>query len=338
MSEAKSKTKTTKAVVVGLHGAMGSGKDTAADLLQSLATSAGITRIARIQFAGVLRSSIEVLTKGRICASETRSTEQKARMIPDGCMGTTLGEFTNRILDAVDHAVRAGEHTSFFNQTKHTDVSNDVDILEAARRLTGVAFSRTDSDDLKVLTPNITIGRLLQLFGTEVGRQLVADDIWVRPVERQLEQAELAIVTDVRFPNELDFLKSRYALVYTIDAERRLLASSTDAASASAAPTATAPTTAASTAATASTTAASAAATAPTTAASAAAAAAAAAPTATAGRSKTHASETAMRDALPSKFAETIDNNTTLDVFETTIRQHVWPTVLQQLIAIPREK
>jgi hypothetical protein len=68
----------------------------------------------------------------------------------------------------------------------------------------------------------MTVGRLLQLFGTEVGRELCRDDLWIRPVERQVERATLAIISDVRFPNELAFVQGRNGLVFSVDAAKRL--------------------------------------------------------------------------------------------------------------------
>jgi hypothetical protein len=56
------------------------------------------------------------------------------------------------------------------------------------------------------------IRRLLQVFGTEVGRQLIKDSLWVDIVLKQIH-AEINnpghrfVITDVRFPNELAALR-----------------------------------------------------------------------------------------------------------------------------------
>jgi hypothetical protein len=52
------------------------------------------------------------------------------------------------------------------------------------------------------------VRRLLQVFGTEVGRELIADSIWVDIVldqmENGLEHEEAKfVITDMRFPNEV---------------------------------------------------------------------------------------------------------------------------------------
>ena len=53
------------------------------------------------------------------------------------------------------------------------------------------------------------VRRLLQVFGTEVGRELFSDSVWVDIAKRRLKDALAtgapgAILTGVRFPNELD--------------------------------------------------------------------------------------------------------------------------------------
>lgn len=62
--------------------------------------------------------------------------------------------------------------------------------------------------------------RLAQLFGTEFGRQLVADDIWIRCAQRQLDNLRDMeretfmpfaglVISDVRFENEAAWIRSQ---------------------------------------------------------------------------------------------------------------------------------
>ena len=54
------------------------------------------------------------------------------------------------------------------------------------------------------------VRRLMQLMGTEVGRNLFDADIWVKLAERKLESTLSvgdAVFTDVRFPNEARLIK-----------------------------------------------------------------------------------------------------------------------------------
>lgn len=50
--------------------------------------------------------------------------------------------------------------------------------------------------------------RLLQVFGTEVGRELLGEDIWVDIAKKKIAPAGRFIITDVRFPNEVKMVKS----------------------------------------------------------------------------------------------------------------------------------
>ncbi len=45
----------------------------------------------------------------------------------------------------------------------------------------------------------------MQVFGTEVGRSLLGDDVWVQALFNQLsrERPEKVVITDCRFPNEI---------------------------------------------------------------------------------------------------------------------------------------
>lgn len=50
------------------------------------------------------------------------------------------------------------------------------------------------------------VRRLLQVFGTEVGRELLGQDVWVNALHKQLEPTKNYVITDVRFPNEARFV------------------------------------------------------------------------------------------------------------------------------------
>jgi len=58
-------------------------------------------------------------------------------------------------------------------------------------------------DEAKVEYPEVR--RLMQVMGTDVGRSLLGQDIWVNLLFKQLgeENPERAVLTDCRFPNEI---------------------------------------------------------------------------------------------------------------------------------------
>lgn len=53
----------------------------------------------------------------------------------------------------------------------------------------------------------ITPRYILQIFGTEVCRNNLIDTIWIDSLERKILQYENIVITDVRFNNEIEFLK-----------------------------------------------------------------------------------------------------------------------------------
>lgn len=63
----------------------------------------------------------------------------------------------------------------------------------------------------------ITPRYILQYFGTEVCRNNLLDSIWVDSLERKIQQYDNVVITDVRFKNEIDFLKSIGAVFIQID-------------------------------------------------------------------------------------------------------------------------
>lgn len=60
---------------------------------------------------------------------------------------------------------------------------------------------------------NPEVRRLLQVMGTEVGRQMIDENVWVdmadRRIQEYLDQGTSVIVTGIRFRNELDMIHRR---------------------------------------------------------------------------------------------------------------------------------
>ena len=56
-----------------------------------------------------------------------------------------------------------------------------------------------------------------QFLGTEMGRKLVGEDIWTNAFRKRATLFELVACSDVRFPNELDLIRSMGGKVYRIE-------------------------------------------------------------------------------------------------------------------------
>lgn len=65
---------------------------------------------------------------------------------------------------------------------------------------------------------DITPRYILQYFGTDVLRSHLHNDIWINSLERQILQldSDKIIVTDCRFPNELNMIRSNNGIVIEI--------------------------------------------------------------------------------------------------------------------------
>lgn len=62
----------------------------------------------------------------------------------------------------------------------------------------------------------------MQTLGTEWGRQLIADDLWVSVLRTRAANAGKAVVSDVRFDNECAAIRDAGGQVYRIDAHQRV--------------------------------------------------------------------------------------------------------------------
>jgi hypothetical protein len=54
----------------------------------------------------------------------------------------------------------------------------------------------------------VTPRLILQKMGTEACRHGIADNIWIAALEKRIQGYEDVVITDCRFPNEIDFIRS----------------------------------------------------------------------------------------------------------------------------------
>ena len=63
-----------------------------------------------------------------------------------------------------------------------------------------------------------SVRHMMQTLGTEWGRELVHPDIWIKLAECVLfERGERMIVSDVRFDNEAEFIRSKGGVILHVD-------------------------------------------------------------------------------------------------------------------------
>jgi hypothetical protein len=68
----------------------------------------------------------------------------------------------------------------------------------------------------KLNMPNLTPRLILQLIGTDVFRNHFHSNIWVTCVERKLKKYPKVVITDCRFPNEIQVLRDNGAKIIKI--------------------------------------------------------------------------------------------------------------------------
>ena len=54
----------------------------------------------------------------------------------------------------------------------------------------------------------VTPRLILQKFGTEACREGIADNIWIAALEKRIHGYDDVVISDCRFPNEIDFIRS----------------------------------------------------------------------------------------------------------------------------------
>lgn len=74
---------------------------------------------------------------------------------------------------------------------------------------------RVDSQGWESAKKHPEIRRLLQVMGTEAGRQVLGENIWVDTVLNQIGDRD-AVITDCRFPNEAQAVKDRGGFVVRV--------------------------------------------------------------------------------------------------------------------------
>lgn len=57
---------------------------------------------------------------------------------------------------------------------------------------------------------------IMQTLGTEWGRDIIGDDIWLRAWGRRTADILSVVADDIRFPNEASYIKDKGGLVYKI--------------------------------------------------------------------------------------------------------------------------
>ena len=63
---------------------------------------------------------------------------------------------------------------------------------------------------------HITPRNMLQLMGTEIGRDMIHPDVWIYAMERRMQLYPNVVIADVRFPNEMRFIQEKGGFIVRV--------------------------------------------------------------------------------------------------------------------------
>lgn len=181
--------------VVAFGGRAGAGKDTAAAMMAEILAEEGAP-FAHSKFATDLRWVLEIITG--IPAAETTSAEDKARVVK--LPGYTPADLIRRIRNAI--VVTTGREPT------EDAIDGVASVLTAlprglVRSLGGTIAATEVGVITRVHIVEMTVGRLLQVLGTEAFRGHVGPDVWVESCHRRRAPGVTTIISDARFDNEV---------------------------------------------------------------------------------------------------------------------------------------
>jgi dephospho-CoA kinase len=91
------------------------------------------------------------------------------------------------------------------------DYGDEIIDYRSAVRKKGMDYVKRNYDEIR---------RWLQIIGTEYGRDVFGPDCWIRALDARIKDSPLVAVRDVRFENEIDYIRSRGGFVVWVQSNR----------------------------------------------------------------------------------------------------------------------
>jgi hypothetical protein len=185
-------------MIIGISGKIKSGKDAIGKIIQMLAQ--GIDSNTQIKdyvkgtnitgfdweikkFADKLKDIVCLLIN---CTRE----ELEDRDFKEKELGKEWWYYTDSLFNSTD-----SEQNLYSYSKYHRQLKNDLDFY------------------IIKLTPR----EILQLLGTEAGREIIHPNIWVNALFSEYTKSSNWIITDVRFPNEIKAIKDKGGIVIRVE-------------------------------------------------------------------------------------------------------------------------
>lgn len=179
-----------KPTIIGLYADAGAGKDSVTDVIESYCEHWEIS-FGRFSFAEPVYALAAVILG----------------TTPEN-LGERRGKEIDRWFSVTDKQIEDARDVYNSYGLNRWEEFSDIWPIFSEKHLTQYegtwSVSGDPSDRMMFISPR----RMLQLVGTEFGRQLIREDVWLMTLLNKINEVapDLAVVTDVRFPNELNFI------------------------------------------------------------------------------------------------------------------------------------
>ena len=171
-------------MIISVSGKIGSGKDTVGKIIQHLTSE-----WAEKDFKDT--DMLETRSEWQI-----KKYAEKLKQIACIILGCTREQLEDREFKEKE----LGEEWKFYRVTNQYQTFIFDNLKDASESHGGYYIGQ----EVK-LTPR----KILQLLGTEAGRQIIHPNIWVNALMSEYKESSQWIITDTRFPNELQAVKDR---------------------------------------------------------------------------------------------------------------------------------
>lgn len=193
-----------KNTIILMAGAARSGKDTSADILAEKFSKIPDVHVNRTYFAKALKLSLKKVfgLTDRHVFGDKKEKNFRLSLDTEMWVRLTLEELHHGALMSVD------SHMKKLGQDTLTTAHNIVAAMVKAIRENGVELGATTKFDRYSVSPR----QLMQWWGTEAVRVGAYDGAWIDCVKFDIgmEGAEVSIISDARFDNEVSEIKSAF--------------------------------------------------------------------------------------------------------------------------------
>jgi hypothetical protein len=178
-----------KPVIIGLYGEAGAGKDASAKFIHEWATNNQKSNFGYFSFA----EPVYALTAVILGTTSEKLAEREQKETPQWFSVTA------------SNLERARDTYCSYGLDSYEEFSDIWPIFEdKCLDKHDADFENQDALYMLYISPR----RMLQLVGTELGRDLINENVWLLTLLKKINIAvpDVAVVTDVRFPNEVNFI------------------------------------------------------------------------------------------------------------------------------------